>query len=139
MRSLLRQLREAFPEEPLPPRPITAHRCPDCDRADELLGGQHWSEVAAAFPPECHHDFGLLTPVARRYYLPAFLLSAFGSRGMQVEALEAALTDGTFPPAVFAPAQRAVIGRWVVEYWGSWLGWEEPPPRLAAWWAEAGV
>ncbi len=139
MKSLLRQLREAFPEVPLPPRPITGHRCADCDWADELLGGQPWPEVAAGFPAECHHDFGLLTPAAQRYYLPAFLLSAFGSNGMQADSLEAALTDGTFPPASFTPPQRAAVGRWVVEFWGSWMGWEEPPPQLAEWWAQAGA
>ncbi|AWM35693.1 hypothetical protein GobsT_66230 [Gemmata obscuriglobus] len=138
MRSLLRQLREAFPDAPLPPRPITEHRCPECDAADVLLGGQPWPEVAAGFPRECHHAFPLLTPAAQRYYLPAFMLSAFGSNGMQVDSLEAALTGGEFAPQSFTQDQRSAIGRWVVEYWGSWMGWEEPPPQLAAWWAEAG-
>lgn len=139
MKSLLRQLREAFPDEPLPERPITGHRCPDCDRADELLGGRSWPELAVGFPLECHHDFPLLTPTAQRYYLPAFMLSAFGSSGMQSESLESALTDSRFAPASFTLPQRAAVGRWVVEYWGSWMGWEEPPPQLAAWWAEAAV
>ena len=139
MKSLLRQLREAFPEEPLPARPITDHRCLECDETDERLGGQPWPEVAAGFPPSCDHAFPLLTPAAQRYYLPAFLLSAFGSRGMQVESMESALTDDRFAPASFTPAQRAAVGRWVVEYWGSWMGWEDPPPQLAAWWAEAGL
>ena len=139
MKSLLRQLREAFPEAPLPQRPITEHLCPECDEADKLLGGQPWPEVAAGFPNECHHAFSLLTPVAQRYYLPAFMLSAFGSNGMQFESLESALTDVVFAPRSFTPSQRAAIGRWVVEYWGSWMGWEEPPPQLAAWCAEAAV
>ena len=139
MKSLLRQLREAFPEEPLPERPVTDHRCPDCDRADELLGGQPWPEVALGFPQECHDDFELLTPVAQRYYLPAFMLSVFGSNGMQSESLESALTSGQFPPASFTKSQREAIGRWVVEFWGSSMGWEDPPPQLAEWWAEVGV
>ncbi len=137
MRSLLRQLRDAFPEAPLPPRPITAHRCLECDEADELLGGRPWPEVAAGFPNECDHAFPLLTPAAQRYYLPAFMLSAFGSNGMQVDSLESALTGGEFAPMSFTPSQRAAVGRWVVEYWGSWMGWEEPPPQVATWWAEA--
>jgi hypothetical protein len=139
VKSLLRQLREAFPEEPLPKRPITGHRCPECDEAEDLIGGQPWPEVAAGFPPECHHAFPLLTPAAQSYYLPAFMLSAFGSNGMQSESIESALTDGSFAPASFTPLQRAAVGRWVVEYWGSWMGWEEPPPQLAEWWTEAGV
>lgn len=139
MRSLLGQLRDAFLEAPLPPRPITEHRCQECDEADELLGGQPWPEVAAGFPNECHHAFPLLTPVAQRYYLPALMLSAFGSNGMQVDSLESALTDSSFAPMSFTPSQRAAVGRWVVEYWGSWMGWDEPPPQLAAWWAEAAV
>jgi hypothetical protein len=139
MQSLMRQLRDSFPEEPVPSRPITEHRCPDCDRVDELLGGQLWSDVAAGFPRECYDDFGLLKPNAQRYYLPAFMLSALGSNGMPIEALERLLTDGTLPPASFTTAQRGVVGRWVVECWGSWLGWEEPPLTLAEWWAEAVV
>lgn len=44
-----------------------------------------------------------------------------------------------YTPASFTPPQRAAVGRWVVEYWGSWMGWEEPPPQLVEWWAEAAV
>lgn len=58
---------------------------------------------------------------------------------MQTETLERVLTDGTFPPESFTPLQRVAVGRWVVEYWGSWMEWEEPPPQLAEWWAEAGA
>lgn len=137
MKSLLLQLREAFPEEPLPERPITGHRCLECDEVDDLLGGKPWTDVAAGFPHECDHAFPLLNTDAQRYYLPAFMLSAFGSRGMLPDSLEAALTDGQFAPETFTPSQRAAIGRWVVELWGSWWGWEESPPQLAVWWTEA--
>ena len=63
-------LRLAFPTEPLPPRPLTNHRCEECDETDRLLGGQTWVEVAADFPAYCHDVFPLLTDEAKRYYLP---------------------------------------------------------------------
>lgn len=123
----------------MPERPLNRHDCPECDEADRKSGGRTWSDVADGFPSECHAAFCLHRPEARRYYLPAFLLSAFGSRGMQSESLESALTDGTFSPESFTPPQRAAVGRWVVEFWGSWMGWEESPPHLSEWWPEAGV
>jgi len=118
VKSLLRQLREVFPKEPLPERPITTHCCPDCDNAEKLLGGQHWPEVADAFPPECPADFVLLTPVAQQYYLPAFMVSVFRSNGLPVDSLESALAKGRLTSAFFTPLLRAAIGRWGVEECG---------------------
>ena len=37
---LLRMIRDAFPVGQPPQRPITGHRCEECDEIDEMLGGR---------------------------------------------------------------------------------------------------
>ncbi len=135
--SLLMQFREAFPDGPLPSRPVAGDNCcPECDEIDELFGGRTWTEMATDFPSDFHHAYPLLTPSNQWYYLPAFMLSAFGSSGMQFDSLEPELTNGRLTPASFNPAQRAAVGAWLVAFLGG-LGWDESPPHLAEWWAEA--
>ena len=113
------QIHEAFPEGRPPERPVTGHRCMECDEVDALLGGRIWSEVASDFPNYCSDVFPPLTPAARIYYLPAFMVAAFDSEyGIQIHSLESALEDGRLDPMSFTPAQRATVLNWAATYLG---------------------
>lgn len=70
---IIREIEAAFPNAPPPPRPITGHRCPECDEVDRLLGGKRWRDAASHFPRYCVDTFPLLTPPAQRYYLPTYM------------------------------------------------------------------
>ncbi len=131
---LLQRFRSAFPTAPLPPRPVTGHRCPECNDTDRLLGGRAWPEVAADFPYYCHDVFPLLTDEAKRYYLPAYMASALGpDDGLQGTSVEAALMGGRLPADRFSAGQRDAIVAWLDEYTGgeaNWMGpeWFRPTP-----------
>ena len=113
------QIRDAFPDGPPPERPVTGHRCLECDEVDDLLGGRVWSDVAANFPNYCYDVFPLLTPAAQAYYLPAFMTAAFDSEyGIQLQSLQSALQDGRLAPMSFTPAQRATVLSWAATYLG---------------------
>ena len=115
--SLIQAIREAFSIEPIPPRPVTGHRCQECDEVDALLGGRPWPDVADPLPDYCHDAFPLLTPAAKVYYLPAFLVDALRRPGyMSGESVTFALERGDLTAEPFAPLQRAVIERWLRGY-----------------------
>ena len=130
---ILQQIREAFPEDRPPPRPITGHRCDECDETDRLLGGRKWRDVAVNFPQYCHDVFPLLTPEAKRYYLPAYMTVEVLSPGhMQGISVAFSLEKGDLLPAEFDVAQRAAIRQW-----GRWFYRQDhtPPPfSLATTW-----
>jgi hypothetical protein len=110
---LLRAIRDAFPAGTPPDRPLTGHRCDECDEADRLLGGRTWTDVADDFPHYCHDAFPLLTPAAQAYYLPAYLCHEMRSPGyMAGPSVQSALDGGTLPREWFTPAQRAAVLRW---------------------------
>src|SRR6476620_3058771 len=93
---------DAFPDSRPPDRPITHHRCPECDEVDALLGGRAWSDVAKDFPDYCHDTFPLLTPQSQAYYLPAYMLVALGpDANMQGISLESALQGDMLSPEMF--------------------------------------
>src|SRR4051794_14946500 len=93
--TLLRAIQDTFPDGQPPQRPLTAHRCPECDEVDILLGDHVWSEVAARFPNDCHDAFPLLTAAAQTYYLPAYVSAALQENaGLQGASLETALAEG---------------------------------------------
>src|SRR5262249_34182740 len=69
--NIVDEIRSAFPVGKPPARPITGHRCDECDEVDRLMGGRTWPDVADQFPQHCHDTFPLLTPEAKAYYLPA--------------------------------------------------------------------
>jgi len=117
---LIQAISEAFPSEPLPPRPVTGHRCPECNEVDALLGGRPWPAVAEPLPDYCHDTFPLLTSAAKVYYLPAFLVDALRRPGyMSGESVKFALERGDLTADWFTPLQRAVIDRWARAYSGS--------------------
>jgi hypothetical protein len=130
-------IRDAFTDRPLPEQPLTTHRCSECDEVHSLLAGRSWPEVAAAFPAYCQDAFPLLSPVARAYYLPAYMIAALDPEtGLQGISLETAMEDGRLDPSRFTPAQRAAIWDWAKAYWR--LVYEETPPiSLAKHWADA--
>jgi hypothetical protein len=132
--ALMRLIRDAFPDRPLPERPVTGHRCPECDEVDAVLAGRTWSDVAGAFPVYCHDAFPLLTPAAQAYYLPAYMAAALGPEcGLQGTSLESALEGGRLDPATFTPAQRASVLRWAAAYW-QLMGEDSPPAAVAERW-----
>lgn len=116
--SLVQQIRDAFTAGTPPARPITGHRCDECDEADQLLGGRTWVDVANDFPIQCHDVMPLLQPEAKVYYLPAYMTFEIRSGGGWLCGLSVrmGLLRGDFPPESFTPVQRAVILRWLANY-----------------------
>ena len=91
-KTLIQQIHEAFPDGRPPKRPVTGHRCTECDETDRLLGGRNWTDVASDFPYYCHDVFPLLTPLAQEYYLPAYMVMALDpNSNMQGISVESAL------------------------------------------------
>jgi hypothetical protein len=121
----------AFPAGVPPERPVTGHRCDECDETDRLLGGRLWVDVAADFPHYCHDTFPLLTPVAQAYYLPAYMCFALRAPGhMAGLSLSSALERGELNPGSFTEAQRAAVWTWAEAYYRT-----EPdgfPPKTVA-------
>lgn len=138
---LLRLIREAFPAGTPPARPVTGHRCDECDEVDHLLGGRTWVDVDADFPTYCHDTFPLLTRTAKAYYLPAYLGYAVRHPGMMAGlSVQGALERGDLDPRAFTPAQRAAVWAWAEAGYGR--DGHVPPDSVAeGWWladAEAG-
>lgn len=130
-------IREAFPDGRPPPRPHTGHNCPECDEVDAILGDRVWSDVAANFPTYCHDAFPLLTPAAKAYYLPAYMIAALGPEcGIQGHSLESALEEGGLTPAMFTPAQRAAVLQWAGAYYRRDYA-SDPPTWLVEQWQAA--
>jgi hypothetical protein len=131
---LTQAIHDAFPVDGPPARPVTGHRCPECDDIDAILGGRTWTEIAADFPPYCQDAFPLLTPAAQAYYLPAYMLTALTPEsGLQGTSLETALEDGRLSPEEFTAAQRGVILRWAQVYW-PYAGGVVPPAQIVERW-----
>lgn len=134
--SMIRAIHDAFPDGVPPDRPVTGHRCIECDHVDTLLGGRLWSGVAEAFPEDSHDSFPLLTPAAQVYYLPAYMCYDLRSPGTVVGiSIESALEDGRLAPKAFTPAQRAVIVRWAERYYRDQPE-GRPPERVIARWRD---
>lgn len=132
--SLIRMIRAAFPAGTPPDRPVTGHRCVECDDVDAMLGGRVWSDVADDFPVYCHDAFPLLTPAAQVYYLPAYLCYDLSSHGMMAGlSVQTALEDGRLVPASFTPDQRAAVWRWAEWYYRSQVGGPTPEQAVAVW------
>jgi hypothetical protein len=136
--SLVRTIRDAFLVGVPPDRPVTGHRCEECDDVDALLGGRVWSEVAENFPEYCHDTFSLLTPTAMVYYLPAYMVYGLREPGMMAgHAVACALERGDLPRDAFTPAQRVAILRWVVAYYRDEPE-GHPPEGVVADWRDCG-
>ena len=136
--ALLHAIRDAFPDGQPPDRPVTGHRCPECDEVDRLIGGRVWSEVADAFPDYCHDTYPLLTSTAKVYYLPAYLSHELQTKGMIAGlSIQSALEQGGLPREQFTPAQRAVILRWVETYYRDEPP-GQPPEAVMAYWRDSG-
>jgi hypothetical protein len=104
MEDLRQAIRNAFPEGRPPERPITDHRCEECDEIDEIMGGHVWSDFADHLPYQCD-VFCLLNAPARLYYLPAYLLAAIGPQCVtQDVSIQSALESGLLAPEDFTPA-----------------------------------
>jgi hypothetical protein len=132
--SVVDAIRAAFPAGVPPARPLTGHRCDECDETDRLLGGRAWVDVAADFPHYCHDTFPLLTSAAKAYYLPAYMCFAVRSPGyMAGVSVSSALERGDLTPAGFTAAQRAAIWAWAEAYYRTEDDF--PPDSIAeAWW-----
>jgi hypothetical protein len=136
-KSLLDAIYTAFPIGVPPPRPITVHRCDECDETDRLLGGRTWTDVAADFPHYCQDTFPLLTIEAQVYYLPAYL--CFDRQFPEYMAglsVASALERGALPRASFLAAQRAAVWAWAEAYYHTQP--ERYPPDVIAetWWLD---
>ena len=131
---LLEAIREAFPSGTPPERPVTGHRCDECDEVDRLLGGRIWSEVADDFPRFCHDTYPLLTLSAKVYYLPAYLCHVVHTPdSIAGVSLQGTLVRGDLPREAFTPAQRAVILQWAETYYRDEPGGRPPDSVLASW------
>lgn len=118
-KALINKIREVFPAGPLPHRPVTGHRCHECDQVDEQLGGRLWQEVAECLPDWCHDAFPLLTTEAKLYYLPAYLEYGLREPGsIAGHSVQNALRRGDFQRDTFTEAQRCVLAEWI-EYQAS--------------------
>jgi hypothetical protein len=78
--ALLDDVRKAFPVDgPPDPSTITTHFCPTCADLRATLGGLAWSAVPDDILDETVTVNALLSPMAFRYYLPAFMCRAIAS------------------------------------------------------------
>ena len=128
------EIREASPDGTPPARPVTGHRCIECDEVDALLGGRRWTDVADDFPQYCHDAFPLLTPAAKIYYVPAYMCCDIGSPGnMAGLSIQSALERGDLAPAAFTSPQRAVILRWARRYYQDQPEGHPPEELIARW------
>jgi hypothetical protein len=91
--SLVNAIHAAFPAERPPARPVTDHRCCECDEIDEHLKGRTWLEVATEVLPEFSDALPLLTPAAQAYYLPAYMCFEVRSPGYMAGLLVLALLE----------------------------------------------
>jgi hypothetical protein len=124
----------AFANTQIPGRPITGHRCDECNEVDRLLGGRTWQDVLTNFPEYCHDAFPLLTQDAQNYFLPAYMLVALEpNSGTQGVSLESAFEDGRLCPENFTPEQRAAVICWLNTYWRE-QGESAPPLELISRW-----
>lgn len=135
--SLISAIHAAFPAGVPPARPVTGHRCDECDETDRVLGGRTWVDVAADFPHYCHDTFPLLTPAAKAYYLPAYMCFEVRSPGyMAGLSVSSALERGDVTPASFTKAQRAAVWAWAEAYYRNQADGFAPDSVTEAWWIE---
>ena len=80
-------LREVFPTEPLPKRPIAPHLCDECAAVRKAFGRLTWDEVPARLIEQHLGALQLFSDEAFRYYAAAWLLRA-------VETMETELWGG---------------------------------------------
>ena len=132
---LLRSIHLAFPDDGVPPRPVTGHRCFECDEVDALLGGRTWTDVVDNFPDYCFDAFPLLTPVAQIYYLPAYMIIALTTDwDIPGISIESALSDGRLRPEAYLAMQQRVIWAWLQAWWRLYHEGEEADPKLFSAW-----
>ena len=131
---LLQLLHAAFADTQRPARPLTTHRCWECDEVDSVFGARTWQEVAAEFPPYCHDTYSLLSDAAKAYFLPAYLIAALGeSSGGQGGSMESELRFGWLEPGRFSHIQRLAVLTWATTYWRQAWGTEPPAEVVARW------
>ena len=89
-----RCVEEAFADVPYPGDDhITLYPCPcsECNDTREWFGGKHWREMVASDEPFQYAYWGglaIMTPEARRFYLPAYLMVSLGTDAAAGNALE---------------------------------------------------
>ena len=132
--ALVDEIRSAFPAGTPPERPITGHRCDECDEVDDLMGGRAWLDVADDFPTYCHDAFPLLSPEAKAYYLPAYICFDLTSSGWTTGlSLASAFKRGELTPQQFDNRQRAAIARWIDQHYRSESGGTVPEQIAEQW------
>ena len=108
------EIEHRFRDEELPPRPVTPHPCEECATVDELIGGRTWQTVAADFPEYCHDVFPLLSPPAKRYYLPAFMtVSLNRPEWISGQSVAFAIERGEILAESLSGSQRSTVLRWL--------------------------
>lgn len=132
--NIVDEIRNAFPAGAPPSRPITGHRCDECDAVDRLMGGRTWQDVASDFPQYCDDTFPLLTPEAKVYYLPAYMCyEVVSPGGMAGISVSSAFERGDFAPRQFNEHQRAAIAHWIEQYYRSESGGVIPESVTEQW------
>jgi hypothetical protein len=133
-RSLIDAIHSEFPVGQPPSRPITSHRCEECDNTDRLFGGRIWTEVAADFPLYCHDTFPLLNPWAKAYYMPAYMCIGLQSpEYISGSSVADAMESGELNAASFNKAQRAAAWDWAVAFWSTLRKGGPPSSVVEAW------
>ena len=71
-----------FPQEPVPAtNEIIEHQCAECSQLRDDFAGLRWSDVPRETIDTHFNDLPLFSPVAHRYYIPAYLQRALDPSG----------------------------------------------------------
>jgi hypothetical protein len=75
-------VRRSFPVEPVPdPDELVVHDCDECVRIAKNLKAKRWTEIGDDVLADNSATLALLSPMAHRYFLPAFLVRSIAVGG----------------------------------------------------------
>jgi len=128
--NLTLQIEEAFVGEMPPIGRLTPHLCDECDEVHSQLTGRTWQDVARNFPTYCHDAFPLLSDQAKKYYLPAYMVTSLGpDANGQGTSIEISLSNKQIKPSDFNQSQVAAIAGWVNRYFADNFSEAHPPQK----------
>ena len=133
--NLTLQIEEAFAGEMPPIGRLTPHLCDECDEVHSQLTGRTWQDVARNFPTYCHDAFPLLSDQAKKYYLPAYMVTSLGpdANGQGI-SIEISLSNKQIKSSDFNQSQVAAIAGWVNRYFADNFSEAHHQKKLLAAW-----